>query len=178
MRRRISIRGRVRPSVRPSVRLSRVIFRRVLGASCAVYPALLSRTKNWSEQSESQTVVNHSMSLLNLVFYLDLSRRLRSSEYGAVIWGDAFTRWWWKMPSTSCGRNTSILSSSSFKPDGAGTTSENTSTITTNSNGIWRQEDIKFGADWIHFSSINFYFYQAYHNNIIFIIALNCYWSI
>ena len=44
MRRRISIRGRVRPSVgpsvRPSVRLSRVIFRRVLGASCAVYPAL------------------------------------------------------------------------------------------------------------------------------------------
>ena len=44
MRRRISIRGRVRPSVRPSVgpsvRLSRVIFKRVLGASCAVYPAL------------------------------------------------------------------------------------------------------------------------------------------
>ena len=30
----------VRPSVRPSVRLSRVIFSRVLGASCAVYPAL------------------------------------------------------------------------------------------------------------------------------------------
>ena len=48
MRRRISIRGCVRPSVlrfvrpsvRPSVRMSRVIFRRVLGASCAVYPAL------------------------------------------------------------------------------------------------------------------------------------------
>ena len=39
MRRRISIRGRVRPSVGPSVRLSRIIFRRVLGASCAVYPA-------------------------------------------------------------------------------------------------------------------------------------------
>ena len=30
----------VRPSVRPSARLSRVIFRRLLGASCAVYPAL------------------------------------------------------------------------------------------------------------------------------------------
>ena len=30
----------VRPSVGPQVRLSRVIFRRVLGASCAVYPAL------------------------------------------------------------------------------------------------------------------------------------------
>ena len=30
----------VRPSVRPSVGPSRVIFRRVLGASCAVYPAL------------------------------------------------------------------------------------------------------------------------------------------
>ena len=29
------------PSVRPSVRLTRVIFRWVLGASCAVYPALL-----------------------------------------------------------------------------------------------------------------------------------------
>ena len=48
MRRCISIRGCVRPSVRrsvrpsvgPSVRLSRVIFRRVLGASFAVYPAL------------------------------------------------------------------------------------------------------------------------------------------
>ena len=48
MRRRISIRGRVHPSVRPlvrplvrlSVRLSRVIFRRVLDVSCAVYPAL------------------------------------------------------------------------------------------------------------------------------------------
>ena len=40
MRRRISIRGRVRPSIRPSVCLSRVIFKRVLGASCAVYPAL------------------------------------------------------------------------------------------------------------------------------------------
>ena len=40
-----SIRGRVRPSVRPSVRRSvrpsRIIFRRVLGASFAVYPALL-----------------------------------------------------------------------------------------------------------------------------------------
>ena len=31
---------RVYPSVRPSVRPSPVIFRRVLGASCAVYPAL------------------------------------------------------------------------------------------------------------------------------------------
>ena len=31
---------RVCPSVRPSVGPSRVIFRRVLGASCAVYPAL------------------------------------------------------------------------------------------------------------------------------------------
>ena len=40
MRRRISLGGRVRPSVRRSVRLSRVISRRVLGASCAVYPAL------------------------------------------------------------------------------------------------------------------------------------------
>ena len=44
MRRRISLTGCVRPSVgpsvRPSVRLSRVIFKRVLGASCAVYPAL------------------------------------------------------------------------------------------------------------------------------------------
>ena len=40
MRRRISIRGGVRLSGRRSVRLSRVIFRRVLGASCAVYPAL------------------------------------------------------------------------------------------------------------------------------------------
>ena len=48
MRRRISIRGHVRrsvgPSVRPSVRPSRVIFERykvcILGASCAVYPAL------------------------------------------------------------------------------------------------------------------------------------------
>ena len=49
MRRRISIRGRVRPSVRPSVRWSvcpsRVIFegeKYILGASCAVYPALFS----------------------------------------------------------------------------------------------------------------------------------------
>ena len=54
MRSRISIRGCVRPSVGPSVRRSvrwsvrrsvrpsPVIFRRVLGASCAVYPALLS----------------------------------------------------------------------------------------------------------------------------------------
>ena len=44
MRRCISIRGCVRPSVRwsvrPSVRPSPVIFKRVLGASCAVYPAL------------------------------------------------------------------------------------------------------------------------------------------
>ena len=43
MRRRISIRGCVRPSVRPSVRMSRVIFegeKRLLGASCAEYPAL------------------------------------------------------------------------------------------------------------------------------------------
>ena len=46
MRRRVSIRGcvrpPVRPSVRPSVRLSRVIFGRVPGASCAVYLALLT----------------------------------------------------------------------------------------------------------------------------------------
>ena len=46
MRRRISIWGRVRPSVRPSVRpLVPRYFRRwkvrILGASCAVYPALL-----------------------------------------------------------------------------------------------------------------------------------------
>ena len=41
MRLRISIRGLVRPSIRRSVRPSRVIFRRLLGASCAVYPALL-----------------------------------------------------------------------------------------------------------------------------------------
>ena len=40
MRLRISIRGLVRRSVRPSVPLSHVIFRRVLGASCAVYSAL------------------------------------------------------------------------------------------------------------------------------------------
>ena len=48
MRRRISIRGCVRPSVGPSVgrsvrrsvRPTPVIFKRVLGASCAVYPAL------------------------------------------------------------------------------------------------------------------------------------------
>ena len=54
MRRRISIRGCVRPSVGPSVRrsvrssvrLSRVIFRRVLGASFAVYPALFFRCLN------------------------------------------------------------------------------------------------------------------------------------
>ena len=37
-----SVRPSVGPSVGPSVRLSRVIFRRVLGASCAVYPALLT----------------------------------------------------------------------------------------------------------------------------------------
>ena len=35
-----SVRPSVDPSVRMSVRPSRVIFRRVLGASCAVYPAL------------------------------------------------------------------------------------------------------------------------------------------
>ena len=51
MRLRISTRGCVRPSVGPSVRPSvrrsvgpsRVIFRRVLGASCAVYPALFPK---------------------------------------------------------------------------------------------------------------------------------------
>ena len=42
MRRRISIRGCVRPSLRRSVRPSPVIFKRVLGASFAVYPALFS----------------------------------------------------------------------------------------------------------------------------------------
>ena len=50
MRRRISIRGRVRPSVRMSVPC---YFRRwkvrILGASCAVYPALFSG-KRWKEQ--------------------------------------------------------------------------------------------------------------------------------
>ena len=64
MRRRISIRGCVRPSVRRSVRQSvrrsvgpsRVIFERILGASCAVYPALFSgdlkmtNGKPWSFQ--------------------------------------------------------------------------------------------------------------------------------
>ena len=45
MRRRISIRGRVRPSVRPSVRrMVPCYFRRwkvrILGVSCAVYPTL------------------------------------------------------------------------------------------------------------------------------------------
>ena len=48
MRRRISIRGcvcpSVRPSVGPSVGPSPVIFKRILGASCAVYPALLEST--------------------------------------------------------------------------------------------------------------------------------------
>ena len=38
----------VRPSVGPSVRLSRVIFSRVLGASCAVYPALLFSRLYWN----------------------------------------------------------------------------------------------------------------------------------
>ena len=42
MRRRISIRGCGRPSVRPSP----VIFSRVLGASCAVYPALFSYARD------------------------------------------------------------------------------------------------------------------------------------
>ena len=50
MRRRISIWGRVRPSVRLSVCPSRVLFRRwkvrVLGASCAVYPALFFYIKS------------------------------------------------------------------------------------------------------------------------------------
>ena len=40
----MSVRRSVGPSVGPSVRPSRVIFRRVLGASCAVYPALLDAT--------------------------------------------------------------------------------------------------------------------------------------
>ena len=42
MRRCISIRGCVCPSVGPSVRPSPVIFRRVRGASCAVYPVLFN----------------------------------------------------------------------------------------------------------------------------------------
>ena len=49
MRLCISIRGYVHPSVgpsvRPSVHMSHVIFRRVLGASCAVYPALFFKTR-------------------------------------------------------------------------------------------------------------------------------------
>ena len=61
MRRRISIRGCVRPSVRPSVgpsvRLSRVIFNRVLGASCAVYPALLFLTTALRHPKCPRTVV-------------------------------------------------------------------------------------------------------------------------
>ena len=48
MRRRVSVRGRVRPSVRPSVGLSvgpsPVIFVGTLGTSCAVYLALLDAT--------------------------------------------------------------------------------------------------------------------------------------
>ena len=51
MRRRISIRGCVRPSVRrsvgPSVRPSPVIFRRGLGASCAVYQALFRSSNTY-----------------------------------------------------------------------------------------------------------------------------------
>ena len=41
-RRRRRRRGCVRPSLGPSARLSRVIFRRILGATCAVYPALFN----------------------------------------------------------------------------------------------------------------------------------------
>ena len=60
MRRRISIRGRVRPSVGPSVRRSvcPVLFRRwkvrILGASCAVYPALFFRPSISIPQIEFQ----------------------------------------------------------------------------------------------------------------------------
>ena len=44
-----SVRRSVRRSVRPSVRPSPVIFRRVLGASCAVYPALFPQSfLGWS----------------------------------------------------------------------------------------------------------------------------------
>ena len=58
MRRRISIRGRVHPSVRPLVRplvrLSRVIFRRLLDVSCAVYSALfISLPARFNENIEN-----------------------------------------------------------------------------------------------------------------------------
>ena len=55
MRRRISIRGRVRPSVRPYVpRYFRSWKVRILGASCAVYPALfgnLLASLGWNERT-------------------------------------------------------------------------------------------------------------------------------
>ena len=75
MRRRISIRGCVRPSVGPSVRRSvrrsvgPVLFSRVkvriLGASCAVYPALFFTIETWDGVKNE-----YSLILKNLVFPL------------------------------------------------------------------------------------------------------------
>ena len=73
MRRRIFIIGRVRPSVRPSVRLSRPIFRRVLGASCTVYPALFSWLWNLSLRNclseKNPAIFPHSHYQTGLCFY-------------------------------------------------------------------------------------------------------------
>ena len=60
----------VSPSVCPSVRLARVFFRRVLGASCAVYPALLTICtvslfrSSFSCPNETWTITSRSREIL------------------------------------------------------------------------------------------------------------------